>query len=324
MRRILAIAAAASLTGCLAPDPADQARDDFEDAFGELESEYGEGKADLFGFLPDPCELLAPLLEHGDAMTHAGLFVGVAGDGVLGPAVGFAGMDLVWDLYHQQFTVARYRGAGLNVGADAGAGVHGYVGAAFGFQRSVAEWYEWFVTGNLSFGLPFLEDFASVNTSLFVSGVDENGDSVIDSTEVLIPPDGVYGFQVGVRLGFDLLPDPLPVGAAVTEGYWRSYDRAILHYYDFFFERGIEVRLVDSRDGSECTPGWPYDGSGGPCVIEIGDPDDSWLWRSLDSARAICHATGSCAVPLAWPMSATAVAIGAVRSSGLEPSDLCE
>ena len=55
-----------------------------------------------------------------------------------------------------------------------------------------------------------------------------------------------------------------------------------------------------------------------------GTPPGTDLARRFHTARAVCHATGRCAVPLSWPMSATAVAIGAVRSSGIQPSDLCE
>lgn len=305
------------LIGCAYAHP----EDDFGAAFDGHAAEFGDGKSDFPGFIPGLCDLLEPLMDGTDATLRSGLVVGVQGSAVLGVGTGFGGYDMVWNLYHQQFLVSRYLGAGIAT-PGLGASAQGYVGFAAGFEESVAEWTGWFVTGSADVGLPFLKDFIGLTPAIFVTGEDRNGDGFIDPTEVLIPPEGIYGFQVGVSLGFDV-PDPLPVKGALTEGHWRAHDPAIRFYYDFFRSRGVKAHLVDVS-GAPCPDGWPHDGSGRTCVIQFGTPNAGWLSRSRHTAKAICNATGGCVTPLTWPMSATAIAIGALRASGLRPGQLCK
>ncbi len=152
---------------------------------------------------------------------------------------------------------------------------------------------------------------------------------MVVAAEIEAPPDGVYGFSMGVSLGFDLLPDPLPVSGSITEGYWQPYKAAIRHVYDdlastrMFGVRKLQVELVDAETGAACDPSWPSVDGARDCVISFGDPSDSYLARSVNTSYSICHIAGRCVVPLTWPMSATAMAIGALRSSGLSFHDMC-
>lgn len=306
------------------PDPDQQ----FADQYGDLQGEFGKGNNGLLGIHVDPCDALRPLAKWGHDGMRAGLVVGVEGEGVLGPAVGFGGFDLVWDLYHQQLGVSRYAGAGVGV-PGLGASIEAYVGGAFGFEHGVQDWDGYFVNGNVEIGLPFLKDYLSLDPGGYVTGVDENGDGVIAPSEILVPPNGVYGFSIGVSLGFDLLPDPLPVGGSVTEGYWQNYKSATRFFYDrlantrMFGIRKLKVRLVEPETGEECPADWPATDGEMECVIEFGDPSDNYLSRSVNTAYSICTLTGGCATELTWPMSTTALAIGALRNSGLRFDEMC-
>jgi len=325
------VACALALSGaaaCVAPDEGFDAKGDFADEVGAFQDGFGDGKADLFGFDIDPCELLAPLGEFGDDALRSGLVLGVEGEALLGAGVGFGGFDLVWDFYHQQMTVSRYTGAGLGT-PGVGASVQAYVGMAFGFDHGVTDWHGYFVTATAQIGLPLLDDYVSLDPGVYVSGVDDDGDGFIAPSEVLAPPQGMYGFTMGVSLGFELLPDLLPIEGSITEGRWRPYKRAIRHYYDrlsstrMFGVEQLDVRLVDHHSGERCSSQWPDVDGARDCIIEFGDPDDSYLRRSVHTAYSVCHLTGRCALPLTWPMSATALSMGALRTSGLSYDSFC-
>jgi len=323
------------------PTSWDAEKDEFGDVFDELNAEFGadqdglftsgcgdSGKADFFDSLPEPCDLLAPLLELGDDLMRAGFILGVEGEGVLGATVGFGGFDLVWDLYHQQMTVSRYAGAGFGF-PGFGASVQAYTGLAFGFEHGVSDWDGYFVTANVEIGLPFLKEFVSLNPSVYVTGEDADENGFVDPTEVLLPPDGIYGFTIGVSGGFNLVPELLPVSGSITQGRWQPYKSAIRHFYDRFRNTQIayvipmKVRLVDHHDGTECHANWPEQEEWRDCVIEFGDPDESYLKRSLNTAYSICDVSGGCALPLTWPIGGTAIAIAALRSSGASFSSFC-
>jgi hypothetical protein len=163
----------------------------------------------------------------------------------------------------------------------------------------------------------------------FVSGVDANEDGLISPTEVLVPPNGVYGFGVGLSVGVEV-PTGLPIAGTVTEGLWQPYDTAIRHYYDElrntrFLRVGshLDVHLVDHETGRECHEDWPYSGTDEACVIEFGDPSWSHTRRGLHTGYGICTVTGRCAVPIAWPMSAAAIGVGALRDAGGAVRTLC-
>ncbi len=319
--------------GCAASPPGPEpmepeaARAQFEEAIGELQADYGgEGKADLFGV--DACDLIEPLVAYGDAGLRAGLFMGVEGEGVLGAGRGFGGFDIVWDLYHQEMTVSRYFGAGVGT-PGLGASIQAYVGYAQGFQHGVSDWDGYFVTFEGSVGLPFLREFLSAGAAVFVTGVDEDGDGLISPGEVLVPPDGVYGFQVGVELGVEV-PTGLPVAGGVTEGLWEAHKPAIRYYYDKFRETRfarvgsrLSVALVDHETGEPCDEQWPEVDGERECIIRFGEPEWSHTRRALHLAYSICTATGGCEIPLSWPLSASAVAIGALRDANGGLASFC-
>ena len=318
------LAACAAQTG--EPPPSDI---QFDDAVADLSDEFGGsvgGKADIFGL--DPCQILSPVLSGTDATIRSGFFFGVEGNAVLGGVEGVGGYDVVFDIYHHQMTVSRYLGAGVGIGL-AGGSVEVYAGFATGFQHSVSDWDGYFVTAEAELSLPFLREFLSVNPSVFVSGVDRNGDGFIAPDEALLPPEGVYGFAVGVEVGLEV-PTGLPVGGTLTEGLWEPQPEAIRYYYDLLagtrfarIGRHLSVRLVDEHTGFECDPGWPAVAPEQECVIEFGEEEWSHTRRGLHMAYGICTASGGCGVPISWPMSAASIAVGAVRDVGDDLSMLC-
>ncbi|MFN0252354.1 MAG: hypothetical protein ACKV2T_36095 [Kofleriaceae bacterium] len=306
----------------------DEASDEsFEDGIGPLQEQFGdEGKADLFGV--DACALLEPLLPFGDDAIRSGLILGVQGNGVLGIGVGYGGFDLAWDLYHQQLVVSYYGGAGLGT-PGVGASVTAYAGAAFGFENGARDWRGHSVVTDAQIGLPFLDDYISLNPVFFTSPHDSDNDGRVAVTEAIAPPDGIYGFSLGVTLAYDLLPDPLPIEGSITVGQWAPFKHAIRAFYERLRRvtiptvGALKVRLVDSRTGAACPANWPTQSGSRDCVMEFGDRNQGWVTRSIHTAYSICTIAGNCAVPLSWPMAATAVAIGVLRSQDVSISGLC-
>jgi hypothetical protein len=225
-------------------------------------------------------------------------------------------------------TVSKYAGGGIGV-PGAGASVSAYVGPAFGFEHGVSDWDGYFAESEVEIGLPFLQDFLSLNPGVYATAVDDDANELITPDEVLLPPDGVYGFNIGIEAGFNLLPEISPIGVNLKEGYWQPHKAAIRHFYDefkdtnMFFTTPMEVALVDHHDGTLCSEDWPEVEGERDCVIEFGNPADSYLKRAVNTAYSMCHVTGRCAVPLSWPMSATALAIAALRDHNASFASFC-
>lgn len=270
-----------------------------------------------FDFLPKPCTLLKPFLEFGEDLMKMGLVFGVEGEGVLGSGSGFAGYDLVFDLYHNQMSVSKYKGVGISTpGLAVGGQV--YMGVAFGFEHGVADWDGYFVTAGLEVNalkhIPitsWMPAELSVKATAFATGEDDSGDGIIAPNEILVPPDGVYGLNIGVSAGVSLEIDNfslLPFSGSVSEGYWEPHNAWIKQFYDYFTTGyfgtdfgSISARLVDHHDGSECPENWPEEQPDKACIIEFGAAGASTLNRALHTARGICSVTGSCALPISWP-----------------------
>lgn len=315
-----------SLAGCMVDAPAD---DEFDEAVVDLQDEFGgdgTGKADIFGY--DECDVLRPILAGTDAGIRSGFFFGVESQVAFAGATGFGGFDVVFDLYHHQMTVSRYYGAGVAL-ALAGISVEVYAGFATGFEHGVSDWDGYFVTANLEIGLPFLREFFSLNPNVFVSAVDNDGNGLIGPTEIVAPPEGVYGFGMGIEVGVEI-PTGLPVSGSLVEGLWEPHDEAIRWYYDRLSETRfarigsrLNVHLVDHHTGEACDADWPYSGTDEECVIEFGEPDWNHTRRALHMAYGICTSTGGCEIPIAWPMSAAAIGVGAVRDIGGNLAELC-
>lgn len=315
----------------------------FGDMFLEMNHEFGGSdrepifhskvcagddiKADLFGFLPDPCDLLRPLSAVGEDALHAGFIAGFEGNVQMGPMVDWGGYDLVWDLYHHQMTVSQYSGRGVGL-PDAGGNGGVYVGMAFGFEHGVADWDGSFLSAEVDFGIPHFQDFISVSPSFFVTAIDENGDGLATPDEIVAPPDGIYGFNIGVNLGFDIWPEVAPVDVVIKEGTWQPHQNGIAHFYRKFKARrslfgSVEPHLVDHHDGTPCPEDWPAKNPERQCIIEFGDASQTHLKRSMMTARSICQATHGCATPLSWPISITTLAIGELRDQGISYAALC-
>lgn len=318
-------------TGVSPPAQTNQSTDmaDFEGSVMDLQSTFGgDGKQDLIS-RASVCELIEPVARYGDALIRGGFVLGLEGALVLGPIDTFGGYDLVWDLYSQQVTVSRYGGS-ITTLDEASISATAYVGFAAGFHGGVADWYGYHESVTVAVGLPFLDDFFSIDITGFRSAVDLNGDGTADASEVLAPPDGVFGYTVGLTAGIDAVPDPLPVELTLQEGYWEPHKPVIRSLYDRFhqakvlgFNLPIAARLVDTADGSDCDEDWPLVDGERDCVIELGDPEKSRAKRALHVARSICTATKSCALPLTWSLAASALAVGKLRDMGLVPSELC-
>lgn len=313
----------ATLGACTDEQPDEQ----FEDGIGPLQDQFGDdGKADLFGL--DACSFLRPLAPYGDDAIHSGLILGVQGNGVLGIGTVYGGFDLAWDFYHQQLTVSRYGGAGIS-SPGVGGSVTAYAGAAFGFEHGIHEWDGHSIVTDAQIGLPFIKDYVSLNPAFFVSAEDRDHDGQVVVTEAIAPPNGVYGFTVGVSLGFELIPDPLPIEGSITVGEWAPFKHAIRMFYDRLRTVTIptvgplRVRLVDAESGAACPANWPAQNGSRDCVMEFGDRNQGWVARSIHTAYSVCTLAGNCAVPLSWPMAATAVAIGALRSQNVSLSRMC-
>ncbi len=188
---------ATSLLLCAAAcaEPAD-GDDGFEDAVAELD-EFNDGKYDLFG--PggvDACALLEPIFEYGERLMRAGYVVGVSGPDVLGEGTGRGGYELVFDVFHQQFTVTGHLGQSVlappwATEADQDE-ASWYDGVAFGLEAGVHDWHGAYAAPLSSFGLPFIEKAEAKIPPLFVRAIDNNGDAIAEG--VVLPPEGVYGF----------------------------------------------------------------------------------------------------------------------------------
>ena len=205
-----------------------------------------------------------------------------------------------------------------------------YVGYAAGFRHGVVDWYGFHEQVSGELGLPFFDDFLSIEVTAFRAAVDQDGDGEAGVTELLSPPDGLFGYTVGVTAGVDAFPDPLPVEFTLSDGYWEPHKEAIRRYYERFqearflgFKLPIKVRLVDAWDGTTCDEMWPLVDDEQDCVIEFGDPEKSRTRRALHLARSICSRTGGCALPISWPVAGAAVAIARLRDKGLAPSEFC-
>ena len=311
------------------PSMGDEEMSDFVDGVFELQASFGEeDKADLIG-MANVCTLVEPVARYGDAMVRGGFVMGVEGTVVTGIVDFFSGYDVVWDMYHQQLAVSRYSGS-LTTMDEVALNATAYVGFAAGFRKGVGDWFGAHEAVSLEIGLPYLDDFFSLEITGFRVAIDQDGDNEADSTEFMTPPNGLFGFTVGITGGVDAVTDPLPVEITVSDGYWEPHKDIIRAYYDRFrdarffgFDLPIAVRMVDAWDGTECDAEWPLVETERDCVLEFGKPGQSHTKRAIHLARSICSVTRSCSMPITWPLAGAALAIAKLRDMGLTPSDLC-
>jgi hypothetical protein len=311
------------------PPASDDEMADFTAGVFELQASFGEeDKADLIS-MADVCTLVEPVARFGDAMVRGGFVMGVEGTAVIGFIDLFTGYDVVWDMYHQQLAVSRYSGS-LTTMDEVALSATAYVGFAAGFRKGVGDWFGAHEAVSLEIGLPYMDDLFSLEITGFRVAIDQDGDNQADASEFMTPPDGLFGYTVGITAGLDAVPDPLPVEITVSDGYWEPHKDIIRAYYDRFrdarffgFDVPIAVRMVDAWDGSECDAEWPLVESERDCVLQFGKPGQSHTKNAIHLARSICSVTKSCSMPITWPLAGAAIAIAKLRDMELTPSDLC-
>ena len=285
--------------------------DDFVSEVATLQGTFGDENKTDFMSMATVCEIVRPIARFGDDLTRSGFLMGIEGTRVLGFFNSFGGYDLVWDLYHQQFSVSRYGGS-LTTTDELALTATAYVGYAAGFEHGVADWNGTHEQVSLEFGLPWLDDFLSIEVTGFKTDT------------------GVFGYTAGITAGLDAFPEPLPIEVTISEGIWEPHKLLIAEYYRRFldakflgFKLPLKAHLIDPLDGSVCDPDWPMIDEDRDCVIQFGDPDQSRTRRSIHLARSLCIATHGCALPMTWPVASSAIAIGKLRDLGLTPSELC-
>jgi hypothetical protein len=287
-----------------------------------------DDSADLIGGLPEPCELLGPALEIGDEFLKMGFVVGVEGRFAFGPHTDLGGYDAIFDLYHRQARVVWRRGAVAGIPLlNAGASAEAYAGMAFGFERGVTDWNGRFkkVAGSIS--IPYMPQFIKLAPEAYVTGEDADGDGAIGFTELVPPPEGMFGFNIAVSASFGIQWGASPSVAAGSfgqhgEGTREIYDR--MRSVKIAGLRSPVLRLVDGADGSACPEDWPATEPDRNCVIQFGAVDADPVMSALDMAHGICALTGNCAFPLSLQMGTQGVALGMLQKSGAKPSDICQ
>ena len=329
-----------SLLGCSSTESeTDPSLDEFQKAMNTLNYAYGSQEKADFSRILSPCELLDPIFEWGSEALRSGFFMGVSGEGTLGAGIGLGGYDVVWDFYHAQATLSKYYGGGINLGLGAGVSASLYAGWVSGFQHGVSDWDGYHVAISTELSVPFLKEYIHLKPELFTSAEDRNGDALIDPTEIIPPLQGMYGFSIGVGVGLELIPNPIPISASIIEGLWMPHRSGIVGLYDQLKRKRLipligeplEVSLIDEETGQPCPEDWIEEQEHidsktegmdhanqthhTECIIQFGRPEWSHLRNALHVAASVCSLSGGCLTPLSWPQSGLALAIGAWRDA---------
>ncbi|MCR9159677.1 MAG: hypothetical protein ACE37F_04960 [Nannocystaceae bacterium] len=159
----------------------------------------------------------AAFLSAMRALTEGYIVVGSSATGQLGSATAGGGMDLVWDLWNEQFAVYAYPQGGLSY-FNISAGAQVYTGFGFGNHPHIhSAWSGWFRGAQ-----------AAVNIDVFKLISLEGSVSYFES-----PDRSTVGGLVGVGASVsvprirDVLRLPLGASAAgVAAGFWTPVDNA--------------------------------------------------------------------------------------------------
>lgn len=161
----------------------------------------------------------AAFLAAMKALTEGYIVVGSVGTAQVGSAAGGGGVDLVWDLWNEQFAVYAYPQGGLSY-FNISAGAQVYTGFGFGNGGSPhphihSAWSGWFRGASASFGI---DVFRLLSLEASVSYFESPDRSTVGGLV------GV-GASVSVPRIRDVLRLPLQASAAgVAAGFWTPLD----------------------------------------------------------------------------------------------------
>ncbi|MCH9682177.1 MAG: hypothetical protein K0V04_12135 [Deltaproteobacteria bacterium] len=277
------------------------------------------------------CDMLRTAKELGDDYLTLGMAIGLSGGAEFlsgwipdawiqqwgGADAVHAGLEVVWDMYHHEAMVARWRGNSSSVGAGLkvwGAEVDTYAAFATGFANGVESWLGPvdLYAGEVEV-LP--EALALMVDQLPIDGGISVGLSHFRAPEPLPHAPAGVGFNIGLELESSEAPNltvPSPLGALrVTPELTWAQGQAVLAKAETRALYGlirlntlglVDVQLVDASSGAECLalePQWPYLGAhpGAPvssrdCVLSFGDNEDTNTWRNLQATAGMCAAIG--------------------------------
>lgn len=280
------------------------------------------------------CSSLRPLGRAIHTYKHWYYFMGVFGQaGVVGARN--VGVDMVWDIYNQEFGSFYYTGTAISgsIGIDAG----GQIGFAVGKKDSLIEaWSGWFGTGAAALpfsqgpfkGFPWLKNFTSFigpNISSFgsVRFIDVNTRVGAVKTPI---PDGQF---IGVTAGKSLLssgtslvkllqlkPDKLDqivTSSSVAASYYKTFNDLTRLLYKI--ENGVATIMRTFGMQAKVTLDRVLvDGQEGLYIRYTADPKrNSKKLRAMQVAISTGIYTSMVALPV-WPVIASAaVAVGILR-----------
>ncbi len=185
----------------------------------------------------------ATFLSAMKALTEGYVVVGSSATGQLGSAVAGGGMDLVWDLWNEQFAVYVYPQGGLSY-FNISAGAQVYTGFGFGnggqpHPHIHSAWSGWFRGASASFGV---DVFKLLSLEASVSYFESPDRSTVGG---LVGA----GASVSVPRIRDVLRLPLRASAAGVEaGYWTPLDAATRMFFNARINRS-HVIMKPAADG---------------------------------------------------------------------------
>ncbi len=296
-----------ALTACAASAPEAFTN---SSSFGVEAPENHYAACEAFNYLGAPFDQ-----EFGVDLMHTAFYAGASGSafyprGVITTQNATRGFDLVFDFFHRELIATTFTGAGTSrsIGLPGlGVAAQAHAGLAVGLEGGVSNWLGFFHDVGVGGPLAKISSHMplSFSTSRFIGAVDHNGDGHIDTdSELLYPPNGVYGGELGVsvQLDFiDLLATTLSGGVSraaqtavgaydsakkvgvpgsVSGGtpYWIHNNQLTHQIHQKLLKLGFDVRFVAAMEdpidlSHPCA--CPDSGEGGDCQsTPFGQPVD--------------------------------------------------
>ncbi len=220
------------------------------------------------------------------------------------------GIEVVWDMYHHEAVVARWRGTQSSVGLELqalGYEIDTFAAIAGGFSSGVETW----AGAGKSFGSeveigPAISALAPLGGGFGVGLNYFSGEEGYPNV-----PEGI-AFSVGLELenggpGGVAVPSPLGPLLITPELEWAANETVLakaetraLHSAIEFAAFGLaDARLVDADSNADCLatePNWPAANDGSvssrSCVVSFGDESDSHSWRAAQATFGMCSVIG--------------------------------